>query len=214
MEGKFLPPGFDYLEFIIREAWLRKMKVFASTMVFVEGDYVRKMGNVFEDAVFKDFYQSVVCDVNGMRVPVTSTGKNGFVNPALPEVQDRAINIMKEIVARYDVDGIITDYCRYADINADFSDYSKNDFVGFLEQKYNDMNARNMTFPKDIVPYWKNVSGQIVPAATGVYYKRWLEYRANVMHDFIQRARAGVKVSGRKSNLGRMLVHGMPPIIR
>lgn len=192
MDGISLPSGFDYLGFMIGEAHQRGLKIYASTMVFVEGDYVRKIGNVFEDKTFKDVYQSIVCDVNGNRVPITQTGRNGFVNPALPAVQERAISIMKEIVQHYDVDGIITDYCRYADIYADFSDFSKEHFFQYLESRGDD-NARKMKFPQDIVLSWQNSSGAIKPAVTGPYYKRWLNYRAGVLHDFIRTARAELK---------------------
>ncbi len=79
------------------------------------------------------------------------TGRNGFVNPAQPAVQERALNIIKEIVTKYNVDGLILDYARYADIYADFSDYSKNQFISFLKDRFQDNTAATMSFPKDIV---------------------------------------------------------------
>jgi len=193
MDGNTFTPGVDYLDFMIKQARKRNMKIYASTMVFVEGDNARKLGNVFDDANFKDTYQTIVCDINGNRIPITQSGRNGFVNPAIPQVQERAINIMKELAQKYDLDGIITDYCRYADINADFSDFSKNEFIKFLEQQYSDSNAKYMDFPKAVVASWKLNSDQIIPATTGSYYKKWLVYRAKVMHDFVQRAKQEVK---------------------
>jgi len=193
LEGKTFQPGVDYLAYMITEAKKRQLKVYASTMVMVEGDRSRNIGKVFEDPIWRDQYQSQVADVNGNIVPITTTGKNGFVNPARPEVQERAINIMKEIASKYDVDGIVMDYARYADINADFSDFSKNDFIKFLETEYKDNNAKFMNFPTDVVSSWRNTSGQVVPASTGNYYKRWLVYRAKVVHDFVTKARAAVK---------------------
>ena len=193
MDGKSLPAGVDYVQFMIDEAKKRKLKVYGSIVTFVEGDQSRSMGNVFENATFRDQYQSIVCDVNGNRVPITSTGKNGFVNPAIPAVQDRAISIIKEIVGKYRFDGLILDYARYADINADFSDFSKNDFIKFLEEKYNDTEAKKMSFPADIVSSWRESNGQILPNTTGKYYKRWLLYRASVIHNFFKRARTEVK---------------------
>lgn len=193
--GKSMPPGVDYLEFMVKTAKERKLKVYASVMTFVEGDYDNKTGAVYEDATFKNKYQSIVCDVSGKRVPITSTGRNGFVNPAYPEVQDRIINILKEIVTKYAVDGVILDYGRYANIDADFSDYSKTQFVQYLKDVFNDQNANFLNFPADIVSAWKTESGQTTPAVTGKYYKRWLAYRMSVIYHFVKKAHAAVKAA-------------------
>ena len=193
LDGKSLPADVDYVEFMVNEARKRQFKVYGSIVTFVEGDNSRQTGNVFEDAVFRDQYQSVVCNAAGQRVPITQTGKNAFVNPAIPAVQERALNIIKEIAGKYQFDGLILDYCRYADINADFSDFSKNQFIKFLEDKYDDKNASKMNFPGDIVSSWRESNGQILPNATGKYYERWLLYRASVIQDFVKRAREAVK---------------------
>ena len=191
MDGKTFTPNVDYVTFMIAAAKKRKMKVYASIITFVEGS--SNKGKVYEDPTWRDQYQSMVMNENGVRVPIVATGKNGFVNPAIPQVQERALNIIKEILTKYEVDGLILDYARYADINADFSDFSKNDFIKFLEEKYNDKEAKRMSFPSDIVKTWKVTSGQVLPNATGKYYKRWLLYRATVIHDFFVKAKAAVK---------------------
>lgn len=193
LDGKTFTPGVDYMEFMLKEARKRQLKVYASIVTFVEGDGSRNIGTVFDDANFKQNYESIVCDVNGNRVPITTTGKNAFVNPAQPAVQNRALNIIKEIVQKYAIDGFILDYCRYTDITADFSDFSKNDFIKFLEATYNDTEAKNMEFPKDIVASWRNGDGQVLPATTGKYYKKWLLYRASVIKGFFKKAKAAVK---------------------
>lgn len=193
LDGKSLPANVDYVGYMIKEAKKRSFKIYTSIVTFVEGDGGRSIGTVFDDAAFRSKYESIVCDVNGKRVPVTSTGRNAFVNPAMPEVQERALNIVKEIVQKYDIDGFILDYARYTDIDADFSDFSKTQFINFLKEKYNDNEAASMNFPADIVTTWKNSSGQIVPATTGKYYKKWLLYRTGVIYDFFKKARAAVK---------------------
>ncbi|MEV4883447.1 family 10 glycosylhydrolase [Chitinophaga ginsengisegetis] len=202
MDGKSLPANVDYVGFMISEARKRSFKVYASIITFVEGDGGRSIGTVFDDPAFKSRNESIVCDVNGNRVPVTSTGRNAFVNPARPEVQTRALNIIKEIVQKYDIDGLILDYARYTDIDADFSDFSKEQFIAFLKEKYNDNDAAKMNFPGDIVTSWKNTSGQVLPATTGKYYKKWLLYRATVIHDFFKQARAAVKSVKSSVNFG------------
>jgi uncharacterized lipoprotein YddW (UPF0748 family) len=193
MGGKTFPAGVDYLDFMVKGARKRKMKIYVSMMMFVEGDTDARLGNVFEDPTFKNTYQSIVCDANGNRVPIPQTGKSGFLNPTIPAVQDRIITIMKEAVLKYDIDGVIMDYGRYSDINADFSDFSKNDFIKFLQDKYGDNNAQYMNFPKDVVSSWTNDNGQAVPAATGPYFRRWLLYRVKTIYDFVKRASEEVR---------------------
>lgn len=199
-DGKSLPANFDYVEFMVREARKRSFKIYASIVTFVEGDGSRGSGTVFDDPVFRSKYESIVCDETGERVPATSTGKNAFVNPAQPAVQERALNIIKEIVQKYNIDGIVLDYCRYTDINADFSDFSKTQFIDFLKKNFADNDAQNMSFPGDIVSSWKTTSGQILPAATGKYYNKWLLYRTAVIHDFVKKAKEAVK--GVKPDMG------------
>ncbi|WP_207512543.1 alpha amylase family protein [Longitalea luteola] len=191
--GISFTPNVDYVEFMIREAHKRNFKIYASTVTFVEGDASRGMGTLYDDAAFRSDYESIVCDVNGNRVPITSTGRNGFVNPAQPAVQERALNIVKEIATKYNVDGIILDYARYADIYADFSDFSKAKFIEFLKERFNDAGAATMKFPGDIVASWKTSSGVVLPNTTGKYYQKWLLYRSSVIYDFFKRARAAVK---------------------
>ncbi|GAA0536145.1 alpha amylase family protein [Chitinophaga japonensis] len=193
MDGKSLPAGLDYAGYMIREARKRSFRVYASIVTFVEGDGNRGIGKVFDDPAFRSEYETIVCDVNGNRVPVTSTGRNAFVNPARPEIQERALNIIREIAGKYDIDGLLLDYARYTSIDADFSDFSKQQFINFLEEKYNDSDAAGMNFPTDIVASWKTSSGKVVPATTGKYYKKWLLYRAGVLRDFFEKARAAVK---------------------
>ena len=202
LNGKALPAGVDYVGYMIAEAKKRGLKVYVSTVTFVEGDASVGMGKIYDDPAFRNSYESIVCDATGKRVPITSAGRNGFVNPSQPAVQERALNIIKEIVTKYEIDGILLDYCRYADIYADFSDYSKTQFISFLKEKFDDNAAAAMNFPKDIVSTWRNSSGTILPDATGKYYKKWLLYRSSVIYDFFKRARAAVKAIKPSVNFG------------
>lgn len=192
LDGKTKPE--DYVEFLIAEAKKRKFKTYLSIVTFVEADGARKFGFGFDNPSFREKYESVVVkNTSGALGKITETGKNMFVNPAAPEVQERALNIIKEIVGKFDLDGLILDYGRYTDITADFSDLSKAQFVDFMKTNYNDIQASSMKFPEDIVSSWKESSGQILPSATGKYYKQWLIYRASVIQGFVKKARAMVK---------------------
>ena len=192
-DGKTRPT--DYVPFVISQAKSRGFKVYLSIVTFVEGES-NGFGYVFDHPQFRNAYESiVVSNTAGNLVPISQTGKNVFVNPAAPEVQERALNIIQEIVRTFDLDGLILDYGRYTDITADFSDLSKQQFIAFLEEKYNDPQAKNMKFPEDIVTTWRAGSGQLLPEVTGRYYKQWLIYRAQVIKDFMVKARAAVKAT-------------------
>ncbi|TJZ61921.1 hypothetical protein FAZ15_05235 [Sphingobacterium olei] len=183
----------DYVPFIVSEAKKRNFKVYLSITTFVDGDR-RGFGYVYDNPTYRSKYESIVVkNTAGELGPISETGKNIFVNPAAPEVQERALNIVKEIVRKFDLDGMILDYGRYTDVSADFSEISKQQFISFLETKYNDTQAKNMNFPTDIVSSWRENSGQILPATTGKYYKQWLIYRAQVIKDFMIKTRTAVK---------------------
>lgn len=190
-DGKTRPA--DYAEFIISEARTRGFKVYLSIVTFVEGSS-NGTGFVFDNPDFRQKYESVVVtNVAGDLGPISQTGKNIFVNPAAEEVQQRAINITKEIVQKFDLDGMILDYGRYTDITADFSELSKQQFIKFLEDKFQDQNAKNMRFPEDIVTSWRQSGTQLLAQQPGKYYSQWLMYRASVIKEFMGKARAAVK---------------------
>ncbi len=190
--GKTKPA--DYVDFVIAEAKKRDLKVYLSIVTFVEGTTNGTVGYAADNPDFKEKYESIVVkNVQGELGRISQTAKNTFVNPAQPAVQERALNIIKEVVGKFPLDGLILDYARYTDINADFSDYSKDQFIEFMKTKYNDASAANMNFPTDIVSSWKESSGQLVPNVTGKYYKQWLVYRASVIQGFFKKARQAAK---------------------
>lgn len=193
LDGKSLPDGVDYAAFMIREAKKRSLKVYTSIVTFVEGEPETQTGTVFDDPDFRSKYESVVCDPSGQRVSITSRGRSAFLNPAAPEVQERELSFIREIVGKYDIDGFILDYARYSDIDADFSDLSKTQFISFLKNKLGDTRADFIDFPKDIVTNWQASGSYSVPATTGKYFNKWLYYRASVIHDFFVKARQAVK---------------------
>ncbi len=51
-----------------------------------------------------------------------------FVNPLHKEVQDYERSIIKEIVSRYDIDGVVLDWIRFDDYAMDLSDYTRAKF--------------------------------------------------------------------------------------
>ena len=192
MGGKNKPD--DYVEFLIAEAKKRQMKAYVSLMTFVDGEASIATGYAFDNPEYKEKNESIVVkDASGTLGRISSMGHSVFMNPAQPEVQQRVLNLIKEITEKFEIDGLILDFCRYSDINSDFSDFSKDQFIKFMKDKFNDASAANMNFPRDIVNTWTVSSGQVVPSVTGKYFKQWLYYRASVIQDFVKKARVAVK---------------------
>lgn len=114
-------------------------------------------------------------------VPIGSDELQGtaiFLNPVLPAVRERALQIMAEIVREYPVDGIIFDRMRFSGINADFSDETRARFEQAIGQKV----AR---WPDDIFRMDPIPGRDIV---RGPLFKQWIEWRALQITTFLREA--------------------------
>lgn len=105
-----------------------------------------------------------------------------FLNPANPDVQAFLCQLLKDL-ARYSLDGIFLDRGRYLNLQTDFSDVSRKQFEAYLG------GIRLQNYPEDILP----VGAKSLPSSQPAYLKRWLEYRAKTIYDFMQKARDAVK---------------------
>ncbi|WP_217651605.1 family 10 glycosylhydrolase [Mariniphaga anaerophila] len=171
---------WDYLQFFIDEAKKRDMKVTVSTTIFPVGRPSTKEGPAFRSDKF-DGLTSIEYTPNGMIDIKDDPSKVAvFLNPLLPESQEYALSFVKEIVENYDVDGYVLDYCRYSGIESDFSEASKVAFEKYIGEEV-------ANFPSDIFR-WEGTSRIL-----GKHAKKWFEFRAMVIHDFIERAKNTIK---------------------
>ncbi|MDR0754904.1 MAG: family 10 glycosylhydrolase, partial [Prevotellaceae bacterium] len=96
-------PGYDVLKFIIDEAHARNIEFHAWINPY------RIAMRASKDSVFPaldpKIDASLIKDYDRIRI----------YNPALPEVQERIVNIVKDILDKYDVDGIHMDDYFYPD---------------------------------------------------------------------------------------------------
>ncbi|MTK54611.1 MAG: family 10 glycosylhydrolase [Paludibacter sp.] len=178
--------GFDYLQNAITEAKKKGLKVFVSMSVFAEGMnyYGVKYGKVFNDPSFSAI-QSQVMTAMGTVQNITDVYSYGLLNPLQPLAQSYELSLIKEVVTNYNIDGFVLDYCRFYDICADFSDYTL--------AKFKDWAGLSSVKATDIVQSWTTSNGSVVPAVTGAQYKKWLEFRAQTIHDFVSKTRDAVK---------------------
>lgn len=106
-----------------------------------------------------------------------------FFNPANPEVQEYLCNLLKDL-AKYDIDGIVLDRGRYNDLYSDFSDLSRKQFEEYIGSKV-------ANWPTDILP--EGSTNAVLGSNYTQYTKLWLEYRAKVIYEFMEKAREAVK---------------------
>ncbi|MBE6229336.1 MAG: S-layer protein [Bacteroidales bacterium] len=184
-EGVERSRDYDMMRYFIDYGHQIGVRVFASLNVFAGGHNFFDRGIIYGD---KAQWQSI-CYEKGELVPISSikTNYNGMLNPANPEVQEYQLEILKEFVAKYpDCDGLIFDRVRYDGVTSDFSELSKEMF-----EEYAGVEVEN--FPEDILS-WYDEEGKLRETwAPGKHGKKWIEWRASVIHDFVSKAHKELK---------------------
>ncbi len=193
-EGVERERTYDMMQYFIDYGHQIGVRVFASLNVFAGGHNYFDRGIIYGD---KAQWQSV-CYEKGELVPISSikSNYNGMLNPANPEVQEYQLNILKEFVAKYpECDGLIFDRVRYDGITSDFSELSKE-----LFEEYAGVEVEN--YPEDILS-WYDQDGKLREAwAPGKHMKKWAEWRASVIHDFVVKAHKELKAINPELVLG------------
>jgi len=179
----YVRTDFDYLGFCIEEAHKVGLKVHASMNVFAGGHNYYNRGIVYDG---KSSWQSINYTDSGL-VPITRLKHkySAMLNPALPEVQEYELSIIKEVVSKYPhLDGIILDRVRFDGIESDFSERSEEIFNGFYGKEIN--------FPDDVIT-WEKKPGLKSSYKKGKYFNEWLEWRVSVIYNFFKRTREEIK---------------------
>ena len=109
-----------------------------------------------------------------------------MTNPNSPDVQNRMLSIVGEVVRNYAVDGVIfDDRLRYAGLNADFSPLTHAQFEKYL--------GRPVQWPNDVFRYniaFPSLTRMIIP---GPDYDAWLLFRALTVRNWLASAVSTVK---------------------
>ncbi len=107
-----------------------------------------------------------------------------MVNPHSAAVQDRELALLRDVVTRYAVDGVLyDDRLRLGGSNADFSTDTRRQFEAYL--------GRGLSWPDDVFRFsvHPDLSRGVIP---GPWYDAWLTFRAQTMRNYVARARATV----------------------
>lgn len=104
-----------------------------------------------------------------------------FVDPNHPEVRQHELDMVRELVTNYDVDGVVfDDRLRYAAVNADFSPRSRAAFEKYV--------GKSLVWPDDVLRLSPYPGQDPLP---GPYYQQWLDWRAGNIKSWVTEA-AGI----------------------
>lgn len=183
-KGVERPLDYDMLGIFIEKGEELGLGVHASLNVFSGGHIFHKRGIIYDE---HPEWQSQNYWIDSI-IPISEMtwNYNGMLNPALPEVQEYQLNILKEFTQKYPkLKGVVLDRVRYDGITSDFSEFSKQTF-----QEYAGLTVEN--FPTDII-YWETDADDKPQWKPGKHFNKWIEWRASVIYNFIKEARTQMK---------------------
>jgi uncharacterized lipoprotein YddW (UPF0748 family) len=177
---------WDYLQAFIDAGKKLELDVYASINTFVGGNSssLGEQGALFRDSEKEDWATKLLTET-GIKstLEVGGTGAK-FFNPVREDVQEYIFNMLEDLAAYDGLKGIILDRGRFDGIDSDFSDYTKEKFEEYLGYSVEN-------FPEGVMS--PDIKAGNLPSTLPEYFKKWLEFRAKVIHDFFDKAAARVK---------------------
>ena len=125
--------------------------------------------------------ESTQISADGRRTAVTMAASEkvaAFVNPLHPEARKYELSILQEIARNYNVDGIVFDRMRFANVFNDFSDLTRRSFEQWIGRPVGH-------WPEDILRFDTQPDSDY---KRGPLFKPWLEFRARIIRDFLREA--------------------------
>lgn len=107
-------PGWDPLQFAIEEAHRLGLELHAWMNTFPVWRGPNSPGETKPRAILLEHPEWLVCDKDGVPMRVDPPNNDYlWASPGIPAVRNHVLNVVKEIVSNYDVDGVHFDYIRY-----------------------------------------------------------------------------------------------------
>ena len=182
---------WDYLQAFVDEARKQGLRIHAAINTFVGGNQIDGGTGL----LYRDQSKAAWATQMNMQTGITSVMNTSesakFFNPAHPEVQTFLCNLLKDL-ASYDLDGIFLDRGRFLNLQADFSEESRKQFEAYIG------GIKIQNYPDDILA----PGASSLPATYPKCMTKWLEFRAKVIYDFMQKARTAVKEVNSKIKFG------------
>ncbi|MGQ1890156.1 alpha amylase family protein [Thermophagus sp. OGC60D27] len=177
---------WDYLQAFIDVGEEVGLDVYAGINTFVGGNSTSlgDQGVLFRDKDKKEWATYLLTE-SGVKstMEVGGTGAK-FFNPVREDVQNYICDMLEDLASYDGLKGIILDRGRFDELDSDFSDYTKNEFEEYLGYSVEN-------FPEGVMV--EGTTPGHLPSSTPEYFKKWLEFRAKVIHDFFEKAAARVK---------------------
>lgn len=115
-----------------------------------------------------------------------------FVNNIRPDVRRRILNIIREIMQKYPVEGFFLDRMRYPNLHADFSEDSRRAFEKWLGR-------RVVNWPQEIVTFPARPGAEPV---RGPLFNPWLEWRSGNIRSFLEEASKLIRTTRKGAKVG------------
>ena len=103
---------FDPLAYMLNAVWGHEIEVHAWVTVFVVTP--RVMDRVSADHIYFEKPYWITSDFRG-KIMATDSYEGAYLDPGIPDVHDYLMNVFRDLVVNYPVDGIHLDYIRYPD---------------------------------------------------------------------------------------------------
>ena len=180
--------SFDYLQSFIDIGHELGLKIYAGFNTFVAGRETAfgKQGIAFRDPDMMKLV-TVQNTSDGLATAADiSSQTEYFFNPVHEDVQDYIISLLEDLAAygKTGLDGIILDRGRFQGSQSDFSDYTRGKFEAYVGETLE-------KWPEDVLPV--GYTGVSIPSPMPKHYKKWNEFRAKTIHDFMEKASKAVK---------------------
>ena len=177
---------WDYLAAFIEIGHELGLRIHAgfNTMVGGHKSNLGAVGILLRDSSKKD-WATTLNTKEGFVNTLDSSETTYFFNPSHPEVQEYLCNLLKDLAAYEDLDGIILDRGRFDSMQSDFSDLTKELFEEYV--------GESVDFNKDVMPAGFTGTINADMPYEHKHLKKWLEFRAKTIHDFMTKAKEAVR---------------------
>ena len=176
---------FDYLGTFIEIGHELGLRIHAgfNTMVGGNKSNLGSQGILYRDSSKKG-WATTLNTASGFKNTLDTDETTWFFNPLHPDVQDYLCDLLRDLAAYEDLDGIILDRGRFNSMQSDFSELTKEAFEEYIGEE--------VDFLRDVMP--AGHSGTINSDMPYQYkhLKKWLEFRAKIIHDFMTKAEEAV----------------------
>lgn len=176
-----LPPDTDWLALFSQAARDAGVKIYASMNVFSEGHRHLQDGALYLDAAKSPWRTVYFQEAFPESTPPEAEALLGFttfVNPLREDVRLHALAVAEEILA-YDIDGLVLDRGRFANIFSDFSEETQQAFAHKV--------GTRVSWPQDV--FTLEVDDEDVVIQPGPLFQDWVHFRAAAITDFFRSVR-------------------------